>query len=102
MRAVAEPDRRRGAADFLAGDDVLEIAEAEPAIFLRHGDAVQAERAHFGPQFHREPVLGVDPRRQRLDPLLGEPARGVADHVRGLAELEIETGIHVRLLCRGR
>jgi hypothetical protein len=41
VRAVAEADRRGGAAHLLAGDDVLEIAEAEAAVLLRHGDAVQ-------------------------------------------------------------
>src|SRR3546814_7525605 len=49
MRAVAETDRSRGAADLLHRDDVIEIAQAEPAIFFLDGDAVESQqigRAH--------------------------------------------------------
>ena len=46
VRAVAEADRRARAAHFLDRDDVLEIAEPEPAVGFGHGDAVQPELAH--------------------------------------------------------
>ena len=47
MGAVGQADRGRGPRHFLLRDDMLEIAEAEPAILLLDGDPVQAERAHF-------------------------------------------------------
>ena len=54
MRAVGEADRGRGARHFLDRDAMLEIAEPKPAVFLRRGDAVQAERAHLRPEVARE------------------------------------------------
>ena len=101
MGAVGKADRGRGARHLLLRDDMLEIAEPEPAILLGDGDAVQAERAHFRPQLGREPVLLVDPRGERRDPVGGEAAGGVADRVGHLAEFEIEAEFgHVRVSCR--
>ena len=94
MRAVAEAHRRRRAADLLDRDDMVEIAEPEPAIRLRDGDAVQPELAHFGPQLARKPVLGVDRGGERRDPVGREALGRFADHVRRLAEREIEVGRH--------
>ena len=71
---------------------MLEIAEAEPAIRLVDRNAVQADRAHLRPELLREPVLGVDSRGERRDAVVGEAARGVADHLGILAEREIEIG----------
>ena len=62
-------------------DDMVEIAEAEAAIFLLDGDAVKAEFAHGGPEVAGEPVLGIDLRRQRGDMIGGETG-GVAGHAR--------------------
>ena len=93
MRAVAEADRGRRAADFLDRDDMFEVAEREPAIFLLDGDAVQAEFAHRRPEIAREPVLGVDLRGERRDLVGGETLRRLADHVGGLTEPEIEPGV---------
>ena len=90
MRAVGKADRGRGPRHLLLRDDMLEIAEPEPAILLGHGDPVKPERAHFGPQLGGKPVLRVDPRRQRLDPLAGEPLSRVANGLGHLAQLEIE------------
>ncbi len=90
MRAVAEPDRGRGPRHLLLRDDMLQIAEPEPAILLGDRDPVQPERAHFRPELGREPVLRVDPRGQRRDPLAREPPRRVADRIGHLAQFEIE------------
>src|SRR3546814_18055234 len=65
MRAVAETDRSRGAADLLHRDDVIEIAQAEPAIFFLDGDAVESQRAHFGPERAIALVLLVDRSAER-------------------------------------
>ena len=94
MRAVAEPHRRRGTADLLDREDVLQITEPEPAIRLADRDAVQAERAHVGPQVAREPVLRVDLHRQRGDPVRREASRSVTNHLRVLAQREVEVRGH--------
>ena len=57
---------------------MLEIAEAEPALFLLDGDAVQPELAHLRPQLAREPVLLVDLRGDRRDLVGGEALRCVS------------------------
>ena len=69
MRAVRQPDRSRGARDFLHRHAMLEVAQGQPAIFLRRRDPVQAERAHLGPQVARKQVVAVDlPRRAARSP----------------------------------
>ncbi len=90
MGAVGEADRGRGPGYFLLRHDMLEIAEAEPAIFLLDGDSVKAELAHLRPQLGGEPVLRVDPGCERRDLVGGEALRRVADRVRHLAEREVE------------
>src|SRR5689334_10557781 len=67
MGAIGKSDRGRCAGHLLLGDDMLEIAEAQPAILLLDRDSVEAERAHFRPELTREPVLGVDTRGERGD-----------------------------------
>ena len=99
--AVAQADRGRGARDFFLRDDMLEIAEAEPAPFLLDGDAVQPELAHLRPQMPREFVLLVDLGGDRRD-LVGREALGrVADRVGHFAEVEVEAGVgHSGFSCR--
>jgi hypothetical protein len=65
---------------------------SEPAVFLLHRDAVQAELAHRRPQLLRKPVLAVRAFGERGDLLVGEAGRSVTDHLGALAELEIEIG----------
>ena len=74
VRAVGEADRGRGAADLLHRDAMREIAHAGAAVFLLDRDAVQAERAHLGPQLDRETVGPVDLGGERRDLVLGEIA----------------------------
>ncbi len=80
---------------------MLEVAEAEAAIFLLDGDAVQAERAHFGPEIARETVLGVDPRRERRDTVGRETPHRLADHVRILAQSEVQFSHHILRIVLG-
>ena len=49
MGTIRKPDRSRRAANFLYRYHVLKIAQAKPAIFFIHGDAMQAKLAHCGP-----------------------------------------------------
>ena len=60
MRAIGEADRGRGARNLLHRDAMFEIAKAKPAIFLRRGDPVQAERAHLRPEVAREKIVAID------------------------------------------
>ena len=93
VRAIAEPDRGAGPADFLYRDDMVEIAEPQPAPFFLHGDPVQPQLAHRRPQLvAREPVLGVSARGQRRDLLIGKAARRLADHHGAFGQGEIEVG----------
>ena len=100
--AVAEADRGRGARHFLLRDDMLEIAEAEPAPFLLDGDAVQAELAHLRPQLR----AGIRPsrrsrRRSARSCRAAKRSRRVADGVGHFAEVEVEAGVgHIVLSCR--
>ncbi len=96
VRAVAQADRGRGAADLLDGDDMLEIAEARAAEFLLDGDAVQAQLAHLGPQLAREPVGLVDLGGDRRDLGGGEALDLVAQRVGGFAQAEIERRHRIR------
>jgi hypothetical protein len=63
--AIAQADRRRGTAQLLDRDHVLEIAQPRAAIFLVDGDAVKAEIAHLRPQLARKAVGLVEFRRDR-------------------------------------
>ena len=73
MRAVAEADRRRRAADLLHRDDMLEIAEAEAVELLLYGDAVKAgDRVLFSKYSETEVKIGgEDFLLLREDDLLG-------------------------------
>jgi hypothetical protein len=80
MRAIGQADRAEARQTSSTAMDMIEIAEAQPAPFLLHGDAVQAERAHRLPQFAREAVLAVDFGGERHDLFVGKAARRLADH----------------------
>ena len=92
MRAVAEADAGRGAADFLDRDHVFEVAQPQPTPFFLNRYAVQAQCPHRLPQFARESVFSVGAVCQRRDLFIGEARGGVADHLGGLAKLEVEIG----------
>src|SRR5690606_40062867 len=77
-------------AHLLDGDNVLQIAEPQPAIRLRDSNAVQAKVAHLWPQLTWEAVLAIDRLRQGLDRLVGKPTNRFADHRRLIAQSEVE------------
>ena len=101
MRAIGQADRGRCPRHFLHRDAVLEIAEAGAAILLLDGDAVQAERADFGPEIAGELIAAVDFGGARRDFVLRERIYRLAYSVRSLAEIEVEhpmgVGDHGRL-----
>src|SRR5262245_43652787 len=88
VRPVGQPDRARGARDFLHGDAVLEIAEPEPAEGLVDRDAVGAELAELGPKVAREAVAAVDLVRTWRNMSGREAAHTLAQHVRVFPEPE--------------
>src|SRR5262249_47511274 len=88
--AIGEPDRARGARDFLHGDAMFEIAEPEPTPGLADRDAVNAELAEFGPEVAWEGVAAVDLLGARRNMRGCEAAHTLAQHVRRLTEPEIE------------
>ncbi len=69
---------------------MLEIAEAKPAVFLGRGDPVQSESAHLRPEIAREEIVAVDCGGARRDLFFRERPRALADHPGALAEVEIE------------
>src|SRR5437773_1313688 len=74
---------------------MVEIAETEAAIFLFDRDAVQTRLAHPRPQVARKLIRLVDFGGAWRDLGLGEGRHGIADHLRGFAEIEIEAVIAV-------
>jgi hypothetical protein len=96
VRAIAQAHRCAGAADFLHRDHVRQVAHVGATIFLGHGDAQHAERAHLAPQVHRELVAAVDLGRARSDLGLREIAHRVAQRVNVFSQLEVEAGQVVR------
>ena len=71
---------------------MVEIAQAQPAIGFVHGQSVQAQRAHFGPQFARETVFGIDRRGDRRDAFVGKARDRIAQHQGLFGQAEIEFG----------
>ena len=90
MRAVGKTHRSGAAADLLHRHAMREIAHPGAAIFFLDRDAVQAERAHLGPQLDREAVGPVDLGGERRDPVLGKAADRCPQHVDLRAEIKIE------------
>src|ERR1700735_3527811 len=74
---------------------MLEIAEPRAAIFLLDRNPVQAQRADFRPQIARKLVALVDLGGARRDLVTGEIMHGLANRVRGFAEIEIEHPMRV-------
>ena len=95
MRAIGQADGRRGARNLLHRDAMLEIAEARAAIFLLDGNPVQAERADFGPEVAGKLIAFVDFGGARRDLVARKVLHGLADRIRGLAEIEIEHPLRV-------
>ena len=91
VRAVGKPDRGRGAADLLHRDHVREIAHAGAAVLLLDGDAEQPERAELAPEIGGKIVGGIDLRRARRDLVGGEILHLAAQHLRGFAQIEIQS-----------
>src|SRR3954447_8502780 len=74
-----DADARVGARELLQHEDVAQEVRPRTALRLGHADAHEPEPAELGEQLARERVLAVPARRVRGDPLVGEPAREVAD-----------------------
>src|SRR5258708_2931219 len=100
MGAVGKTDGSGCAADFLHRYAVLEIAHPGTAIFGTDGNAEHAQLAELGPEVHGERVRAIDLCRPRRDFIGGKPPHRIAQHFRGVAEVEIEAGEIVR--CHGR
>ncbi len=90
VSTIRQPDRGRGARDFLHSNAVLEITEPRPAPFLLDRDAVHTELAQLGPEVAREDVAAVDLLGARGNAFTGEAAHALAQHVSGLAQTEIK------------
>src|SRR5690606_27549464 len=100
--AVGKADRGRGAGDFLERDHILQVAQAQAAVVLLHGDAVQARIAHLRPEFAAKGVGAVDRGRAGRDLGGGEAPRRLANGLGGLAEPEIEGGAAHHLMVTTR
>src|SRR3546814_4638440 len=80
MVAIGQADSSRSTLYFLDRDHMVEIAEPQPAPFLFDGDAVEAKRAHRGPQpVAREPAVGICFGGERGDLFVSEAAGGLAE-----------------------
>ena len=95
MGAVGQPDGRRRARHLLHGDAMLEIAEPGPAILLLDSDAMHPELADLRPQLARKLVAPVDFGGARRDLVARKGMNGLANRIRGFAEIEIEHPVRV-------
>ena len=75
---------------------MLQVAKPRAAVFLFHRDAVQPELAHHRPQVTGKLVGLVDLFGARRDVVIGKAVHRIAQHVGGLAEIEIERRVLVR------
>src|SRR3546814_21129082 len=79
--------------DVCSSDLMFQIAEPESAPLLLDRDAVEAEFAHRRPQFIAwKPVLAIGAVGERSDLFVGEASGGLADHIGGFAERDIQIG----------
>ena len=69
-----------------------QVAQPGTAMLLVHGDAMQPQRAHFGPQVARKFIRAVDLGGYRRNAVLAEAAHSVAQHVQFLAQGEVQCG----------
>src|SRR5690606_37138986 len=58
--AVGQTNRGGGAADFLHGNHVCQVAHPGSAVFFFHGNTQQAHIAKLPPQVHGELVVTID------------------------------------------
>ena len=73
---------------------MFEIAQAQPAISLRHSNPVQPKRAHFGPQVTREPIFRINFGSKRRYSVVRKARGCFADRIRHLSKCEIKTRCH--------
>jgi hypothetical protein len=92
VRAIGQSDRRRGAADLLHDDHVLDIAEAGAAILLLDGDAEQTEIAELLPQIGGKRILSVDLGGPRRDLGEREAPHRFAQRLRGRIGVQGQAG----------
>ncbi len=71
---------------------MVEIAQAQPAIVFAHGQPVQAERAHFGPEVARETVVQIDLCGDRRNAFVGKSRDGFAQHQCLVRQAKVEFG----------
>ena len=69
---------------------MFQIPHPCAAVLLLHGDAQHAEIAELAPQVHRERVVSIDGRGERRDLVGGKTLHRAAQHVRSLAEVEVQ------------
>src|SRR5215218_10017268 len=91
MRAIRQPDGAGRARYLFHSNAVLEITEAGAAPLLLDRDAMNTQRAERRPQIARKAVAAVDLVGAGMNFFGWERADALAQHVRGLAQAEIET-----------
>ena len=90
VRAVGQADGGGRPRNFLHRDHVLQVAHGGAAVLFRDRDAQQTHRAHLRPEVHGEGVILVDRRRTGRDFGGGEGFHLIAQHVRGLPQIEVQ------------
>src|SRR6266403_479760 len=95
MRPVGQADRGRRPRNLLDCDAMLEVTEPRAAIFLLDGNAVQAERADFRPEVAGKLIALVDLLGARRNLVGRKILDGLADSIRGFAEIEVEHPVRV-------
>ena len=90
MRAIAQSNRGRGAADLFNGNTLGEIAKACAAVGLRNGDAQQTHIPKFSPKVLGEAIGGINLLRAWCDLCLGKSMNGLALQVDICAKIKVQ------------
>ena len=102
VRPIRQPHAGARPADLLERHAMLEIPHRRAAILLAGSDAEHAERTHLAPEVGGEIVGPIDVGGARGDLVMRERLDAGAQHVGGLAELEVQRRRPVRKGCRHR
>ncbi len=89
MRAIAQANRRRRAADFFHGNTMSEIAHTSTAIVFRSGDPKHTKLTQFTPEIHGKCIVAVGVGSKRRNAAFRKTAHSIPKGFDLLAKTEV-------------